>query len=184
MTDRPDALLVQAVLAGDGDAFTGLVRRHQAPMFRFAVRMLGDRDDADDVLQKAFVRAYRGLAQCRDVERFGSWLRQIVVNECRTHLATRSRRARWFSADAVALEQAEAPGAGEGPAEGELGRIERALATLTPELREAFLLKHMDELSYDEMATVTGAGVSALKMRVKRACEQLRERLEGGRDAG
>lgn len=182
MTERPDALLVQAVLAGDDEAFTGLVRRHQASMFRFAVRMLGDRDDADDVLQKAFVRAYRSLAQCRDVERFGSWLRQIVVNECRTQLAVRSRRARWFSADEVALGQAEAPGATDGTADLAFGRIEQALATLTPDLREAFLLKHMDELSYDEMAVVTGAGVSALKMRVKRACEQLRERLEGVRD--
>lgn len=183
MTDRPDSALVQAVLAGDGDAFTGLVHRHQASMFRFAVRMLGDRDDADDVLQKAFLRAYRSLAQCREVDRFGSWLRQIVVNECRTQLAVRSRRARWFSADEVAVERAEAPAGGDGEDGMAMGRIEQALATLTPDLREAFLLKHMDELSYDEMAVVTGAGVSALKMRVKRACEQLRERLEGVRDA-
>ena len=183
MTERPDAQLVQAVLAGEDDAFTGLVRRHQAPMFRFAVRMLGDRDDADDVLQKAFVRAYRSLAQCRDTERFGSWLRQIVVNECRTQLGVRSRRARWFSADEVVLANAEAPSGVDGAEAVELGRIEQALATLTPDLREAFLLKHMDELSYDEMAVVTGAGVSALKMRVKRACAQLRERLEGRQDA-
>jgi RNA polymerase sigma-70 factor (ECF subfamily) len=57
-------------------------------------------------------------------------------------------------------------------------RIEEAVGALTPELREAFLLKHVEELEYEEMVEVTGAGVSALKMRVKRACERLREQLE------
>jgi RNA polymerase sigma-70 factor (ECF subfamily) len=180
MTARPDGTLVQAVLAGDGDAFAALVHRHQVPMFRYAVRMCGDRDDADDVVQSAFVRAYRNLAQCREMDRFASWLQQIVMNECRTLLATRSRRSRWFVADEAVLAATPAPAEStEGTA---LGRIERALGTLTPDLREAFLLKHMEELSYEEMAELTGAGVSALKMRVKRACEQLRERLEGRRD--
>ncbi|MEY2734455.1 MAG: hypothetical protein RL340_1514 [Gemmatimonadota bacterium] len=179
MTAHTDGSLVHAVLAGDGDAFTVLVRRHQASMFRFAVRMCGDRDDADDVVQSAFVRAYRNLAQCREMDRFAAWLRQIVMNECRTVLATRSRRSRWFVADDAVLAATPAPAMDEAP---ELGRIERALGTLTPDLREAFLLKHLEELSYEEMAELTGAGVSALKMRVKRACEQLRERLEGRRD--
>ena len=179
MTAHTDGSLVHAVLAGDGDAFTVLVRRHQASMFRFAVRMCGDRDDADDVVQSAFVRAYRNLAQCREMDRFAAWLRQIVMNECRTVLATRSRRSRWFVADDAVLAATPAPMMDEAP---ELGRIERALGTLTPDLREAFLLKYLEELSYEEMAELTGAGVSALKMRVKRACEQLRERLEGRRD--
>ena len=179
MTALPDGSLVRAVLAGDGDAFTVLVRRHQASMFRFAVRMCGDRDDADDVVQSAFVRAYRNLAQCREMDRFAAWLRQIVMNECRTMLATRSRRSRWFVADDAVLAATPAPTVDEAP---ELGRIERALGTLTPDLREAFLLKYLEELSYEEMAELTGAGISALKMRVKRACEQLRERLEGRRD--
>ncbi len=179
MTAHTDGSLVHAVLAGDGDAFTVLVRRHQASMFRFAVRMCGDRDDADDVVQSAFVRAYRNLAQCREMDRFAAWLRQIVMNECRTVLATRSRRSRWFVADDAVLAATTAPMMDEAP---ELGRIERALGTLTPDLREAFLLKHLEELSYEEMSELTGAGLSALKMRVKRACEQLRERLEGRRD--
>jgi RNA polymerase sigma-70 factor (ECF subfamily) len=180
MMAHTDGSLVHAVLAGDGDAFAVLVRRHQASMFRFAVRMCGDRDDADDVVQAAFVRAYRNLAQCRELDRFAAWLRQIVMNECRTLLATRSRRSRWFVADEAVLAATPAPVESvEAP---ELGRIERALGTLTPDLREAFLLKHLEDLSYEEMAELTGAGVSALKMRVKRACEQLRERLEGRRD--
>jgi RNA polymerase sigma-70 factor (ECF subfamily) len=95
-------------------------------------------------------------------------------------LAGRTRRERWFAPEAAAdgvLSTEEIDG---DPLV--LDRIEAALARLTPELREAFLLKHMDEMSYDEMAVVTGARVSALKMRVKRAIEQLREQLEGVRD--
>jgi RNA polymerase sigma-70 factor (ECF subfamily) len=183
MTVRSDGTLVLAVLDGDAESFGVLVRRHQAAMFRYAVRMCGDRDDADDVVQSAFVRAYRNLAQCREGERFAAWVRQIVMNECRTLLATRGRRSRWFVTDEAVLAAAESPTPIMDPEGPELGRIERALGTLTSDLREAFLLKHMEELSYEEMAQLTGAGVSALKMRVKRACEQLREQLES-RDDG
>ncbi len=183
MTARSDGTLVLAVLDGDAEAFGALVRRHQDAMFRYAVRMCGDRDDADDVVQSAFVRAYRNLAQCREADRFAAWVRQIVMNECRTVLATRGRRSRWFVIDEAVLAAAESPAPAAGPEGPDLGRIEQALGTLTPDLREAFLLKHMEELSYEEMARLTGAGVSALKMRVKRACEQLREQLES-HDAG
>ena len=177
MSDRSDGALVGAVLAGDVEAFTELVRRHQDAQFRFAVRMLGDRDDADDVLQSALVRAFRALDSCREPARFGAWLRQIVMNECRTFLSARTKREERFSREEAGLEQVEDPGENEDPFA--LQRIERALAQLNTEHREAFLLKYVDELSYDEMAESTGAGVSALKMRVKRACEQLREQLEG-----
>jgi len=180
MTEPTDGVLVEAARAGDLDAFGVLIRRHQESLMRFAVRMLGDRDEADDVAASTFIRAHRGLPKCREPERFGSWIRQILVNECRTVLAGRTRRERWFAPEAAAdgvLSTEEIDG---DPLV--LDRIEAALARLTPELREAFLLKHMDEMSYDEMAVVTGARVSALKMRVKRAIEQLREQLEGVRD--
>ena len=109
MTVRSDGTLVLAVLDGDADAFGALVHRHQGAMFRYAVRMCGDRDDADDVVQSAFVRAYRNLAQCRERERFAAWVRQIVMNECRTLLATRGRRSRWFVTDEAVLAAVESP---------------------------------------------------------------------------
>jgi len=183
METRSDAELVAAAVAGDSEAFAGLVRRYRDLYARFAVRMLGSHADADDVLQSAFLRAFRGLAGCREPERFGAWLSQIVVNECRTFATRRARRERRFVDDEGALDDALAPTSGDmiGAAEGEALReeIQRALGRLVPEQREAFLLKHVEELSYEEMAEITGAGVSALKMRVKRACERLRELLEG-----
>jgi RNA polymerase sigma-70 factor, ECF subfamily len=170
-----DADLVAQVLGGDVDAFGHLVRRYQDAYFRFALRMLGSRDDADDALQSAFVRAYRKLADCRDPARFGAWLYQIVINECRTLALRRDRRERRLVRDDSQLDRAVDAEVLEAPFGVE--EIQRALDALPSEQREAFVLKHIEELGYDEMAALTGAGVSALKMRVKRACEGLRELL-------
>src|SRR5205823_12744804 len=101
---------------------------------------------------------------------------RILVNRCRTMGARRGRRAQTFVADERALLDA----AEEHPADRAAWReeIDRALARLRPEQREAFLLKYVEDLGYDEMSQLTGVGGSALKMRVMRACERLRELLE------
>ena len=178
MTGSSDAELIAEVLAGNIDAFAGLVRRHQDTCARFAVRMLGSRVDADDVLQSAFMRAFRGLRGCKDPEHFGGWLYRIVVNECRTYASRQRRREQKFPASAAAIDGAVAPGPEEADADVG-GHIERALGTLPSDQREAFLLKHVEEFTYEEIAEKTGVSVSALKMRVKRASDTLRELLEG-----
>lgn len=181
MDELTDATLVAATRRGDTHAFAQLVRRYRDRHARFATRMLGDADEAEDVLQSVFVRAYRHIDRCEDPERFGAWLHRIVVNECRTWTTRRGVRERRLVRDEGVLD-----GLTESSPEGDSAlqeAIARALASLTPDLREAFILKHVEELEYEEMAKVTGAGVSALKMRVKRACERLRERLEDVVDA-
>jgi RNA polymerase sigma-70 factor, ECF subfamily len=171
-----DGDLVRRVLGGDTSAYAGLVARYRDRLGRYALHMLGSREDAEEALQDAFVRGYRSLHRCDAPERFGAWLYGILVNRCRTTGARAARRARLFVRIDAALTEAPLVD----PAE----RTEReddvrwALARLAPEYREAFLLKHMEDLEYEEMARLTGAGVSALKMRVKRACEQLRTILE------
>lgn len=174
--DMTDAALVRRVLAGDVDAYGILVDRHYERCSRFARHMLGNREDAEEMVQDAFVRAYRSLSRYEDRERFGAWLLRILVNRCRTAGARRQRRERTFVREERALEAA----AEEHPAERMAWReeIARALARLDPDQREAFLLKHVEELSYEEMSKLTGVGISALKMRVKRACDRLRELLE------
>jgi len=174
-----DAELVAAVLAGDIEAFSGLVRRYEDTCVRFAVRMLGSRVDADDALQSAFMRAFRGLRSCREPDRFGGWLYQIVVNECRTYASRQRRRDLRFTAAPDAIERAVAPGSELEEDVDVGGHIENALGMLPADQREAFLLKHVEEMTYDEMAELTGISVSALKMRVKRACDGLRDLLEG-----
>jgi len=169
-----DAALVRRTLAGDSDAFTGLVRRYQDRLGRYAVRMLGETADAEEALQDTFVRAYRSLARC-DPERFGAWIYGILVNRCRTLGAQRARRRKLVVGDASAVERASVAHSEDREALREA--IEWALAQISPANREAFLLKHVEDLSYDEMTEVTGASVSALKMRVSRAREELRRLL-------
>jgi RNA polymerase sigma-70 factor (ECF subfamily) len=174
-----DSELIAAVLAGNVEAFSGLIRRHEDTCARFAVRMLGSRADADDALQSAFMRAFRGLSTCRDRDRFGAWLYHIVINECRSYATRRRQRELRFTPAPSAIERAVAPGSEREEDVDAGGHIERALGMLPPDQREAFLLKHVEEMSYEEMTEMTGVSVPALKMRVKRACDMLRDLLEG-----
>ena len=171
-----DAAIVERVLAGDTDAYALLVSRYRDRYARFAVHMLGNREDAEEALQDSFIRAYRSLARCEEPEKFGSWLMQILVNRCRTSGGRRGRREKTFVSDDIAMLSA----AESHPAEQRAWReeIDRAVGQLDALQREAFLLKHVEERSYEEIAEMTGVGISALKMRVKRACDRLRELLQ------
>lgn len=172
-----DAALVASTRRGDQRAFAELVRRYRDRHARFATRMLGDADEAEDVLQSVFVRAFRHIDKCDEPARFGAWLHRIVVNECRTFATRRGQRELRLVREPLVLDALESDEASASdPALRR--RIERALATLPVDMREAFVLKHVEDLEYEEMAEITGAGVSALKMRVKRATERLREQLE------
>ena len=169
-----DADVVRRVRAGDTAAFAVLVARYRDRLGRYAVHMLGDREDAEEVVQDAFVRAYRSLARCEE-DRFAPWLFGILVNRCRTAGRRATRRHRVFVRDEISLTHAAAAERADRADWDDTVRW--ALAQLAPVLREAFLLKHVEDMEYDEMARFTGVGVSALKMRVKRACERLRTLL-------
>jgi RNA polymerase sigma-70 factor, ECF subfamily len=165
-----DAQIVHRVLAGDREAFAHLVDRHHARCLRVAVHLLGDPDAADDVVQDAFVRAYRSLGSYREQDRFGAWLTRIVVNRCRSE---QMRASRWSSIEVVP-EPFERH---EHDRQDTREALAHALAQLEPAQREAIVLRFADERSFDEMSTITGVGVSALKMRVHRACARLRSLL-------
>ena len=176
MKGESDAVLVRRVLAGEKEAYAGLVERYRDRLGRYAVRMLGNEADAEEALQDAFVRGYKYLHRCSDPEGFGAWLFGILVNRCRTYGARMSRRQKFIVHDEHAMTGASvAPAADQ---EGWRDMISRAVEQLSPDHREAFLLKHVEELSYEEMHDLTGVGISALKMRVSRAREELRRYLE------
>jgi RNA polymerase sigma-70 factor, ECF subfamily len=172
--NEADALLVSRILGGDDDAYGILMTRYRDRFGRYALHLLRDQGDAEDVLQETFVRGYRYLRQCEDPSRFGAWLFRILVNRCRT-----AYRAREKTSHLVA------PGDGNGsdaPVHADLTtgwreEIDRALGQLPGEQREAFLLKYVEDLTYEEIEGLTGVGISALKMRVNRACKQLRDLL-------
>jgi RNA polymerase sigma-70 factor, ECF subfamily len=169
-----DAELVGRVRQGDRDAYAPLMVRYRLRFGRYAFHLLGNETDAEEALQEAFFRAYRSIDRCREPQRFGAWLFRILVNCCRTAAVRRgretARRAPLALAEGIELAH---------PVESAISQeeIQRALAALVPEQREAFLLKYVEELSYEQMTELTGAGESALKMRVKRACARLRELL-------
>lgn len=168
-----DAELVARTLAGDLDAFAGLMARYRSALGRYALHMLGNREDAEEALQDGFVRAYWALATCRDPQRFGAWLFRIVVNRCRT---VRRRRRPDDRVSAVLPD--DLPTRGDvSEAVGWREEIGRALARLRPHYREAFLLRYVEGMGYGEISRLTGAKEPAIRMRVKRASDQLRELL-------
>ncbi len=175
-----DAADVRRVLAGDVDAYTKLVDRYYERCARFAIRMLGNRDDAEDALQATFLRAYRALGKYQEQDKFSAWLYRILTNQCRSVAVRRAHRDSVFvHEDALLLNAPDTRPNWSGEDE---EFVQRVLNELDPLLREAFLLKYVEELSYEEMSVLTGAGISALKMRVKRACERLRERWDRIKD--
>ena len=174
-TDMTDAALVTLVLAGDLGAYTPLVDRHYPSCARYARRMLGSSDDAEDVLQETFLLAFRALGRYREQNRFRAWLFRILVNRCRSHVRRKVRQERRFVHDDRAQAAAVAPSEA-GAALHDV--LQSALDTLEPPLREALLLKYGEEIPYEEMAQMTGSSISALKMRVKRARDAVRPRLE------
>jgi RNA polymerase sigma-70 factor (ECF subfamily) len=175
MGDMTDLALIQQILAGDAEAYSQLVDRHYDRCARVAVRILGNREDAEEALQDAFLRAYKALGDYEDRERFAAWLTRIVVNQCRTMLArTRRRESVFLDVDPVVLARAVQ----DAPAEGYWPELDRALSQLPLEQREAVVLRYADDLTYEEMSRITGAGESALKMRVQRAFVRLRALLQ------
>jgi len=153
-----------------------LVERYRREFGRYAAAMLdGDKDDAADALQEAFIRAYDSLASCRDPDRFKAWMFRIVSNQCHN---VRKRRRGHLSLERAA-DRGEEPASKADSERSEIGEVlEIAMKTLTEEQREAFVLKHVDGRSYAEISEMLAVGEDALKMRVYRARDELKKRLE------
>ncbi len=170
-----DGAVVRQVLDGDVEQYRLLVERYRAEFGRYAIAAVGDRDLAQDAMQEAFIRAFRSLGSCRNPDRFGAWFFRILTNQCRNAVARRRDTADLDAVDLPGAERADA-----GLERQELGaQLEAALARLTPEQREAFVMKHVDGRSYEEMAELLGVGTDALKMRVHRARDALRAMMGG-----
>ncbi|MCC6243274.1 MAG: RNA polymerase sigma factor [Gemmatimonadaceae bacterium] len=165
--------------AGDRASFAQLVEQSYPRALRFATHMLGDARDAEEAVQDTFVRVHRHLARFNDDAAFEPWFFRILGNRCRTLAKTRRRHDPLVFDEQLAEHHAVAPA--DLPDDHFARELQRALATLPPTQREAFLLRHVDDMDYDEMTTITGAQGSTLRMRVKRAIDTLREQLTPAR---
>jgi len=183
-----DATEAAAVLArarrGDSDAFRALVDTHSRSVFRLAFRMTGNEQDAEDVVQESFLRAYRQLGRFESRANFGTWLYRIVSN-CAVDLM-RSKQARHDQVRGDSLDQggamelpaADLPGPERMAESAEIERrVQDALQELSPLERAAFTLRHYEGRSIDEISETLGLGTSAAKHSVFRAVRKLRVAL-------
>ncbi len=169
-----DQAVIDRVLAGDRNAFGILIERYSDPLYRHAYGMTGSADVAEDILQVSFIKAFHHLGEVRG--RFDAWVFRIVANGCKDWLKNIRRTH-------LSYEEDDQPSGLETPEEeldrGEMRRdLDGALAALPASLREAFVMKHVEGRSYEEMAELLDATVGALKMRVHRAREALQKLLE------
>ncbi|WP_051897801.1 RNA polymerase sigma factor [Sciscionella sediminilitoris] len=169
-----DATLVARARDGDVRAYEELVRRHQDRMFRLALRMLGNRGDAEDVVQEVFLTVWRRLAQLQQDAAFLGWLYRTTTNRCLNVLRSRKPSAE------VDWEEIAAPGNQAGPERSaqvseQLAVLNRALRELTPEQRACWLLREVHGRSYEEIGAAVGASPTAVRGRIARARAQLAE---------
>jgi RNA polymerase sigma-70 factor (ECF subfamily) len=164
----PDTELVARCLHGDVAAFEPLVLRYQRPLFNVAWRMLGDREEARDVVQGAFVKAWEKLGTFDPHHRFFSWIYRIVVNES---LNVRGRRP---TLQPLGAEIPSPGGAEEAVRERELADcVQKALKRLSGDDREVIALRHFADLSYAEIAEALGLAEKTVKSRLHEARQRL-----------
>jgi RNA polymerase sigma-70 factor, ECF subfamily len=178
MTDPSDGALVARVLAGERQAFGTLVERYEDRMLSYARHMGFQEAEARDLVQDAFVRAYRHLKRCGDRERFAGWLFKIVNNVCRTAGARRSRHSTEPLAMLDESLASDLPGPDEqAETSWTRARVRQALQAVPPDQREALVLMYLEGYSVGDMEELTGASRSALKMRLMRGREALKVAL-------
>lgn len=175
MVTPNDAALLERIASGESAALAELMDRFAPGLMRYATHFLQSADDADEVLQDTFVRAERAIRRGVRPDQMSAWLFRITVNRCRSRRRQFWRFVGGEAGEAVIARASTPPRVEDNEWRDE---ITRALAQLSAPTREAFLLKHVEGLTYEEMTTITGAGVPALKMRVSRACDRLRDLLK------
>lgn len=175
-----DSLLVERVRQGDKAAFSALVESYQTPVYNLAYRMLGNADEAEDATQESFLRAYTRLGSYNNTKPFKTWLFAIAAHHCIDRL--RKRRLIWLSLDTTlpphpALSDSR-PGPEESAVQSERQEmVQQMLNTLKPKDRIMVILRYWYDHSYEEIAEVTGASVSAVKSRLHRARNALAESM-------
>lgn len=178
------ASLVAAAKDGDRRAFDELVRETYAATYTLAYRMTGNEDDARDVVQEAYLRAYRGLRRFRGDAQFTTWLYRITANCAATHLGRRARHRHdeLDEASPVPDTRPDHDPQLRADADDLRGRLQSALDGLPPRLRAVVVLRDVYDLSHEAIATELGISESAAKVRLHRARNKLREQLFGRHD--
>jgi RNA polymerase sigma-70 factor (ECF subfamily) len=181
LTPTEENQIVARVLEGDREAFAVLVDAYKGAIFNLAFRMTGSHQDADDLSQETFIRAYRNLRHFDSKKPFFTWIYTIGLNLIRNHL---KKHGREMSRETAVLRAAETGIQGDAQAERDMiraqdiRRMETCLQKLPVDLREAVVLRFYQDISFEEIATISDASLSAVKMRVYRGLEQLKRLMQ------
>jgi len=182
-----DSDVVARARDGDTEAFRALVERHSRSLFHLAYRITGNENDAEDVVQETFLRAYRTLPRFESRASFGTWLYRIAANQAVDLIRSRQRHGESLDADAPAAWEGEAytetiPD--QQPSQDRLlfgaqvqRRMSAAMAQLTPNERAAFVMRHQEGFSIDDIGQALGLRENATKQSIFRAVQKLRRAL-------
>ncbi len=179
MIPSDEVALVAAAKGGDLHAFEELVRASQAEVYTLAYRLTGNEEDARDVAQEAYLRAFRSLKRFRGDARFSTWMHRITANCALTFLAkrTKGRHEELSSDESLADERPESSPEMMAEAEFVRDRLTDALSELPPRLRAVVVLRDVYDLPHEAIAAELGISQEAAKVRLHRARRKLRERL-------
>lgn len=181
-----DRLLLTRAVAGDEQAFAALVNKYRNRIFNFAYRYCNDRQEAEDLTQEVFIKAYRNLAGFRGESKFSTWLFQITKNQAINRVRMLSRRMRFHMRSNVNSEGEDLIDrvASENPGQHELvqGReeqkvVQRAIQRLAPSFRVALILRDIEDLSYEEIGSILELPEGTVKSRIHRARSELKKLL-------
>ena len=181
MTREQEAAVIQSVLDGDVNAFETLVKEYEKNVYNLALRMTGNSEDAADMSQEAFIKAYNSLSSFRGDSKFSVWLYRIVSNVCLDYLRSRTRKPTVSlstendDGEEVELDIADESQSPELLLDRSLTRdaVRRGLAALPPDHREILLLREIQGLSYEEIAAALGLEAGTVKSRIFRARKKL-----------
>ena len=186
-TQRTDANLAAAAAAGEERAFTELMHRYKEPLYRYVHRSMRGSDEAWDVVQDAFVAAWRFMGTYDPSQKFSTWIYQIALNKVRDH--GRKRAVRSFFFKAAALERPDRPEIADASQNisddcehrDELHRVTKMVDALPDTLKQAFMLQVFQDLPQSEVADILGISVKAVETRVRRARNMLKEQVDAKR---
>jgi RNA polymerase sigma-70 factor (ECF subfamily) len=175
----PEDHLIARCRSGDVDAFAELYAQHQAPIYRFAYRMTGSHEDAADLRQETFIRAWQAVPRFRGECDVRGWLLRICANLCRTHLSSRRRTTEVMrDVDPSLAAPPDADPAVRAAREADGHQVRAALAALPASQRELIVLREYEELSCEEIARIFGCAAGTVRVKLFRARARLRKLLE------
>jgi RNA polymerase sigma-70 factor (ECF subfamily) len=186
-----EAEFVARLVARDETAFNQLVVTYERRVFALVFRMLGRREEAEDLAQEVFVQVFKAIDQFRGDSKLSTWIYRIAVNLCKNRTKYLSRRHANAEDDVDAMVDRAALSSAKGVSVGDVGRpdelvegmqleviVKRAIQSIEPDFREVLILRDVEDMTYEEIAAVTGLADGTVKSRIHRARAQLRALVE------